>query len=261
MIDPAEVVDASARVFAELNRRVPGFDGLVALDVTVASIGLPIGRVNSATAARFEPATAVARIDDVVDWFGRRKVPFVWRLGPPDQPADLQDRLLAKGFTLDPDELPGMVAALVDLPPVELPDGAVIELVRDATGFREWLDVMVAGFGMPPQIGDAYVAFGSLGFGNELTWRAFLARADGRPVATAFGVFAGDGIDITNVATLPEERGRGLGRAVTLAAMHLGAEAGARVAVLQSTEMGHGVYQRLGFEDFGRYRVLARLPG
>jgi hypothetical protein len=42
--------------------------------------------------------------------------------------------------------------------------------------------------------------------------------------------------------------------------MHLGANAGARVAVLQSTEMGYGVYRRLGFEEYGRYRVLARLP-
>ena len=261
MVDPTEVVDASSRVFAELNRRVPGFDGLVEPDVTVASIGLPIARVNSATAARFEPASADARIDDVVEWFERRRVPFVWRLGPTDRPPDLQDRLLAKGFALDPDELLGMAASLVDLPSIELPDGAVIELVRDSTAFREWLDVMVAGFGMPPQIGDAFVAFGTLGFGDEQPTRAILARLDGRAVATALGVFAGDGIVIANVTTLPGERGRGLGRAVTLAAMRVGADAGARLAVLQSTDMGHGVYRRLGFEDFGRYRVLARLAG
>ena len=42
--------------------------------------------------------------------------------------------------------------------------------------------------------------------------------------------------------------------------MHLGVEAGATIAVLQSTEMGNGVYRRLGFEPYGRYRVLARLP-
>jgi ribosomal protein S18 acetylase RimI-like enzyme len=261
MIDPAEVVDASSRVFAELNRRVPGFDGLVAPDVTVASIGLPIARVNSATATRFSEATADIRIDDVIEWFERRKVPFVWRLGPTDQPADLQDRLLAKGFTLDPDELSGMAASLEDLPPIELPDGAIIELVRDATAFREWLDVMVVGFGMPPQIGDAFVAVGSLGFGDDLPTRALLARVDGRPVAMALGVFAGGGIVIANVTTLPAERGRGLGRAVTLAAMRVGAEARARLAVLQSTEMGLGVYRRLGFEEFGCYRVLARLAG
>jgi len=260
MVNPADVADAASRVFAELNRRVPGFDGIVAPDVTMASIGLPIARVNSASAARFTPATADRRIDDVVGWFAERGVPFVWRLGPTDQPADLQDRLLARGFTLDPDEMPGMAAPLVDLPAVELPAGAAIEVVRDAVALREWLDAMVAGFGMPPRIGDAYMAFATLGFGDDLPTRGLLVRVDGRPISTALGVLAGEGIVIVNVATVPEERGRGIGRAVTLAAMHLGAAAGASIAVLQSTEMGYGIYRRLGFEEFGLYRVLARLP-
>ncbi len=259
MVDPAAVADAGSRVFAELNQQVPGFDGLVAPDVTVASIALPIARVNSASAAQFEPETADARIDDVIAWFEARRVPFVWRLGPRDRPADLQDRLLGKGFALDPDEMPGMAASLARLPEVELPEGAAIERVRDAATYREWLDVTVDGFGMPPQIGDAYMAFAALGFGDEVPIRALLARVAGRPAATALGVLAGGGLVITNVTTIAEERGHGLGRAVTLAAMHLGAAAGAAIAVLQTTEMGDGVYRRLGFESYGRYRVLARL--
>jgi ribosomal protein S18 acetylase RimI-like enzyme len=261
MVDPADIADAGSRVFAELNQRVPGFDGVVAPDVTMASIGLPVARVNSASATRFSAASADRRIDDVVEWFAERKVPFVWRLGPSDQPADLQDRLLARGFTLDPDEMPGMAAPLVDLPTVALPAGVVIEVVRDAVAFREWLDTMVAGFGMPPQIGDAYMGFAALGLDDDMPTQGLLVRVEGRPVSTALGVLAGEGIVIVNVSTRPEDRGRGLGRAVTLAAMHLGAKAGARLAVLQSTEMGYGVYRRLGFEEYGRYRVLARLPG
>jgi ribosomal protein S18 acetylase RimI-like enzyme len=260
MVDPAAVADAGSRVFAELNQRIPGFDGFVAPDVTMASIGLPIARVNSASAARFQAATADVRIKAVVDWFAQRQVPFVWRLGPSDEPKDLKDRLLARGFTLDPDEMPGMAAPLADLPPVELPSGATVEVVRDAVAFRDWIGTMVAGFGMPPQIGDAYMAFATLGFGDDMPTRGLLARVDGRPVATALGVLAGEGIVILNVATVPGERGRGIGRAVTLAAMHVGASAGARIAVLQSTELGYGVYRRLGFEEYGRYRVLARLP-
>ncbi len=260
MIDPADVLDAGSAVFATVNQRIPGFHGLVAPDVILSAIGLPFPRVNSASAARFTTETADARINDVVAWFHERGLPFVWRLGPADRPADLADRLAANGFTLDPDEMPGMAAPLEALPPVELPSGATIELVRDAAAFRAWLDVMVAGFGMPTQIGDAFMKFATLGFGDELPTRSILARLDGRPVATALGVLAGGGLVIANVATLEDVRGRGLGRAVTLAAMHAGAEAGATVAVLQSTEMGLGVYRRLGFESFGRYRVLMRLP-
>ena len=260
MIDPAAVADAGSRVFAQLSERVPGFDGMVEPDVTVACVDLPIARVNSASAAHFEPETADARIDDVVAWFERRRVPFVWRLGPRDEPGDLPARLLAKGFALDPDEMPGMAAPLTDLPEIELPDDASIDIVRDATAFREWLDVMVAGFGMSPEIGDAYMAFETLGFGDDLPVRSLLVRVGDRPVATALGAFADRGLVIANVTTLPEHRGRGLGRAVTLATMRVGAAAGAQIAVLQSTEMGHGIYQRLGFEDYGRYRVLAKLP-
>jgi ribosomal protein S18 acetylase RimI-like enzyme len=260
MVDPAAVLDAGSVVFAETNQLVPGFHGLVAPDVVLSAIGLPIPRVNSASAARFTPQTADARIDDVVAWFDELGLPFVWRLGPADRPDDLQDRLVARGFTLDPDEMPGMVASLGALPPIELPTGTTIELVRDTAGFRSWLDVMVAGFGMPPRIGDAFMAFADLGFGDELPMRSFLVRLDGRPVATGLGVIAGGGLVIANVATLADARGRGIGRAVTLAAMHAGAEAGASIAVLQSTDMGLGVYQRLGFEPFGRYRVLMRLP-
>jgi predicted acetyltransferase len=74
-------------------------------------------------------------------------------------------------------------------------------------------------------------------------------------VATSLGFVAANGIEIANVTTVPDARSRGLGRAVTLAAMHAGARAGATIAVLQSTEMGHSVYRKLGFEEFARYRA------
>lgn len=260
MPDPAVVLDAGTAVLAQINRRIAGFHGLVATDVILSAIGLPFPRVNSASAARFRPDNADTRIGDVVAWFDERGLPFVWRLGPADRPIDLRDRLEANGFALDPDEMPGMAAPLVGLPPVELPAGVTIEPVRDATALRDWLDVMVAGFGMPAQIGDAFMKFARLGFGDELPTRPILARIDGRPVATALGVLADGGLVIANVATLAGVRGRGLGRAVTLAAMHAGAEAGATIAVLQSTEIGLGVYRRLGFEAFGQYQVLLRLP-
>jgi GNAT superfamily N-acetyltransferase len=258
--DAAEVMDAGAAVLAELSRRVSGMDGLVAPDVVLSALGIPFARVNSATAARFTPETVEARIGEIVEWFGERGLPFVWRLGPADRPADLPARLLARDFTLDPDHMPGMAAPLDDLPAIELPAGASIEPVRDPAAFRTWLDVLVGGFAMPSEIGDAYVPFGELGFGDELPTRPLLARLDGRPVATALAALAGGGVVIANVTTVREARGRGLGRAITLAAMHAGATAGARLAVLASTEMGHSVYRRLGFEEFGRYRVAARLP-
>jgi GNAT superfamily N-acetyltransferase len=252
--DPAAVLDAGSVAFAAINGSVAGFDALVAPDVALSAVGLPIPRLNNASATRFTADNADRRIEEVIDWFDQRHLPFVWRLGPLDTPMDLAERLVARGLTIDPDEMPGMVAPLEDLPSVELPDGATISIVKDAATFREWIDVMELGFGMPPKIGDAFMRYADLGFGDDLPI-TFLVRMAGRPVATSLGFVAANGIEIANVTTVPDARSRGLGRAVTLAAMHAGARAGATIAVLQSTEMGHSVYRKLGFEEFARYRA------
>jgi GNAT superfamily N-acetyltransferase len=253
--DPAAVFDAANIGFAAINGLVQGFDALVAPDVALSAVGLPIPRLNNANATRFSPDNVDQRIDEVIAWFDERDLPFVWHLGPLDTPMDLEERLVARGFTLDPDEMPGMAASLADLPNVELPDDATISLVRDAATFREWLDVMVIGFGMPAQIGDTFMRYAELGFGDDLPI-TILARIDGRPVATSLGSVAAEGILIANVTTVPEVRGRGLGRAITLAAMREGARLGAKIAVLQSSAMGHSVYRKLGFEEFARYRSV-----
>lgn len=257
--DPVAIVEAGSVVLAEASSQVPGFFGIVSRDLVIAATGLPFAPGNSVSNTRLAPDSADARIDEVIAWFDERGLPFVWHLGPADEPADLEDRLLAKGLALDPDEMPGMAAPLTSLPPVELPRGGTIEAVRSESAFRAWLDVMVAGFGMPAEVGDAFMKFAALGFDDGQPTRMLLARLDGRPVATALGVLAGGGLIVANVTTVADARGRGFGGAVTQAAMHAGAEAGATVAVLQSTEMGRSVYRRLGFEEFGRYSDLVSL--
>jgi len=251
--DPAAVLDASTAMLAGLNSRVPGYYGLVAPDVTVSSMGLPVARLNSVYAARFAADVAEARIDELVAWFEQRELPFSWHLGPRDRPRDLQRRLTARGMVMSPDVMPGLSAPLAELPRVELPDGSSVERVHDRATFAELMDVMVEGFEMPIELGQAFLKYGELGFGPGLPI-PFIGRIDGRPVATAMGVPVDRGVAILNVTTIPEFRGRGFGRALTLTVMRAGADLGAEIAVLQSTEMGHGVYRRLGFAPFGRYR-------
>jgi GNAT superfamily N-acetyltransferase len=54
------------------------------------------------------------------------------------------------------------------------------------------------------------------------------------------------------VNTDPAWRGRGIGQAMTAAALHAARESGARQAALDATEGGRGIYLRLGFEPVSR---------
>ena len=72
---------------------------------------------------------------------------------------------------------------------------------------------------------------------------------DGRPVGSAGLSLAGGVAGVHNVATEPGLRRRGIGAAMTFAAMAVAGELGHRMVLLATTRLGRGVYERLGFRD------------
>ena len=66
---------------------------------------------------------------------------------------------------------------------------------------------------------------------------------------------------ICAVGTLAALRGRGLGTAMTWAAIEIGVGWGYRVAVLQASELGFRVYERMGFRIVDRYVLYTPAAG
>ena len=69
------------------------------------------------------------------------------------------------------------------------------------------------------------------------------------------GIVEADHVGICNVATLPTYRGRGYGAAINARAVLDGYAATASFALLQSSESGFRVYQRLGFRTLENLAV------
>ena len=83
----------------------------------------------------------------------------------------------------------------------------------------------------------------------------------GWPMPISVMPSAKSAVSTTAVATLPEARGQGLGAHVTAEPLRRAQALGYRVGVLQSSDAGHPVYRRLGFQDVGAVPLFVRMPG
>jgi GNAT superfamily N-acetyltransferase len=157
-----------------------------------------------------------------------------------------------------------MVLRDVDaVPAVAVPDGLALRPVRrlasDAPGAVPLEDAVAVAIASDPGITDPPEEFARFLQGLPPSAR-LLAAVDGAGVAHAtsgvdvFGEYA----RVFFVNTEPGRRRRGIGRALTAAALRAAASAGARRAVLHATDDGASVYARLGFEPAGRLTRYAR---
>jgi len=227
--------------------------------------GIPIPEYNGVIRARFAPGIApdeiAARIADAIAPFATRRQPFFWWLGPTTQPADLGSHLAASGFK-HAGNGPGMAADLYalreDAP--TLP-GLDIVHVEDERVLRHWVEIAGAGYGEPEAILEArYSVHLGLGLAEGLPLQRFLAYLDGQPVAMSALFLAAGVAGVYEVATIPAARRRGVGAAVMLAPLQHARVLGYRIGVLQASEMGVGVYSRLGFRQCCTFTVYAWEP-
>lgn len=220
--------------------------------------GVPHPLFNHVYHTRLPPEGLDARIDAVVRRYAARRLPFFWSVGPFAGPPDLGPRLEAHGLTRA-QRLPGMAVDLRELhEDVASPAGLAVERVVDDAVSGEFVEVARTGFGMPGFTAGALGGvLGVAGFAEDSPFVHYVGRLDGEALATASLSLAAGVAGIFNVVTLPGARRRGLGTAMTLAALQKARGRGYRIGILQSSEMALGVYRRLGFERYSTYTVYA----
>lgn len=212
--------------------------------------------LNGAVLATLAEDAADKRIAEVMAWFRSKDVPWRWIVGPLTTPTDLGARLVAAGMRAASDH-PGMVLRIDRMrdEPLELPELEVHEVLDDRD-FSAWADVQRETWGLSEEADHAWrQAHIRLGFGADLPLRNYLALSDGKPVGGAAVLFAQGVAGIYNVCVVPDARGRGIGREVTLAALRTARELGYELSTLGSSDLGLPVYLRIGYEEVCRIRV------
>ena len=185
-----------------------------------------------------------------VAWLSERDVPFRVTVTEPvveEVTNHRGDFDLAKAG-----EQPGMAMGSLD----ELPSPDSVANIAAVTGPEDRDDfstVTASAFGMPPdvvaQVDQAALAADDM--------RPFLGRVDGRPAASGLLVQSGDVAGLYWIGVVEEFRRQGIGEAMSWAVLRAGREAGCHVGVLQSSEMGYPLYERMGFEPVVTYHQFA----
>lgn len=224
-------------------------------DMLRFSTGIPFAPFNGVLRTRLTKREVDSAIDSTLLYFQSRNLPMSWMVEPSAEPDDLADRLTAKGFVRESDGETGMAVDLESLgTEPEGPSGLKIERVP-SNGWRdEFAAVMAAGFGIPgPFLLDFIGILADASDRHPGSQTAYLGRLDGQPVATSMLLLSGGVAGIYNVATAEQTRGKGIGTAMTYAPLLEAHRRGYRIAILQSSEMGLRVYERLGFREYCRF--------
>jgi GNAT superfamily N-acetyltransferase len=210
--------------------------------------GLPLSLFNGCVVV--EPASP-ADLETALDWIGKRGAPH--RLWVAESLfSALGYVAIARGYVRDPEPYPGMV---LHPPPVSPPPSIGVTVIRaDASRLDEYLGVSVEG-GLSAELAQRLY---SPSFAADPDVRLFVGRLDGRPVGTSVAIRSGDVSGVYAVGTLPVARRRGVGTALTWAAVEAGRAWGSHTVVLQASEMGLPMYEAMGFRTVIRYAQFTR---
>ena len=192
-----------------------------------------------------EASTSV-QLEAALEWVRGRRVPYrVWIAD--GLVADLGAVAGRAGLERDPVPYPNMVLHPVPEPPRSAPGVTVAPVDRD-----EFVDVSVE-LGLPRELAEAVY---SPGFVADPDVRVYVGRLDGRPVGYSIAIRSGDVSGVYNVGVARVARRRGVGTAVTWAAVGAGRAWRCKTAVLQSTEMAFSMYEAMGFRTVVSYAVF-----
>jgi GNAT superfamily N-acetyltransferase len=221
--------------------------------LTTTMTDVPFPFFNNVFYPRIPDGEIDAVIDSVVDDARKRNVPMFWWTGPTTKPEDLGERLLQKGFEHG-FEAPAMAMDLRHMNENgKVPSGLVIQEVTDDKMLKDWCDVMAPVYGFPDFAAKPWFEMlAHLGLGTDQLLRHYVGYLNDQPVASA-SLYLDCGVGgISSVATHPDFRHQGFGTAITVEPLREARRLGYRYGVLFSSAMGLGVYNRIGFREYGK---------
>lgn len=207
----------------------------------------------------FSEADADKGIDQLIDFYKKRRVPLLWYTGVLCTPKDMRQRLEKRGHPHDYD-LTAMAMNLDSLKgDFQKPHGLVVREVRNSADSEKWIRCLASAWESPKELvpwmmkNPCYNVSLRTRSGVSLPRKLFLGVIDNEPVGTVLINWQGGLIGLQTVGTSKSARYKGIGSAVVGAALSDARAMGFKFMVVLSTVEGVKLYSRLGFKIFGKF--------
>jgi hypothetical protein len=219
--------------------------------ILTVSSDIPFPLFNCVLSTTNDEHIATVEISNLKSQSSINSTPVMWSISNDLQSSKLKLLLEKESFVMS-ENAPGMA---LDLKTINKSnsniDGLTITKVTNTGDLRVWCETMVEGYGLPSFVGDALYEFNlDLWENNIYTVDNYIGYFNGQPVATSTVFFSAGVAGLYNVSTIASARNKGIGTAITLAPLNDAIEMEYQVATLFSSELGLGVYQSIGFEQF-----------
>jgi len=163
-----------------------------------------------------------------------------------DTAPAFEERLKAHGWVIDEEEPSMLLQPIPETP--QAPAGLDIHHVSTDAELDDFLRITRTGRRWIP----------SLEAARDPNVALYVGYVNDTPVATSRINVMGEVGDINGVETLPCFRRRGIGTALTWAAVAAGHERGCTAITLSASPMGYPVYLKMGFEPVCVYRTYVQ---
>ncbi|GMT48995.1 MAG: hypothetical protein IEMM0008_0534 [bacterium] len=190
-------------------------------------------------------------VEDALSPFRQRKIPAFWWAGTVTQFINL-DRFLKAKQLVHAFQAFGMAMELDNLnTDIKIPDSLAIQRVHDTQTFKTWCDIVSNVYKFPNFVKEQWFnMYMAVGLDPDNPWRHYTASLNGKAVA-ASSLFLGAGVaSVSNVATLPGFRRRGIGSAITRQSLHEARVEGFYITTLWASKKGMGVYKGMGYKEY-----------
>lgn len=193
-------------------------------------------------------------IYEMMVYFKSKNLPAAWWVGFESAPKNISTLLEQKGLIYQEAEL-AMAADISDMPDfdnknltIRAVDSNIIlnDFIRVLSGIVSEQKTAIEGYFKAPS---------PVLISDISRLKLLVGYYQDEPVCTS-SVFLSDGVaGIFDVITLPEVRGMGFGKAMTLAAANIGKSHGYSIATLTATNDAKYLYEKLGFRSLNEMFV------